>query len=73
MKKKKIMVTTGYLQHHDPHHYKPQNPKILLTDYINTESNTERTRNKKSKSPLQLKDMNRLKTKQSVSKSPIKI
>ena len=38
-----------------------------------TEIQTERGKSRKSKSPLQVKDTNRMKTKQSTSKSPIKL
>lgn len=34
---------------------------------------TERSKGRKSKSPLQVKDTNRIKTKQSTSKSPLKV
>ena len=57
------------------HDHKNVFQKINLCDNIKdrVEIMTERNKLRKSKSPLQIKDTNRVKTKQSLSKSPIKL
>lgn len=70
-KKNRITITTP---HQDISYSKNLFQKLHLGDYTNrSEINTERSKGRKSKSPLNVKDTNRMKTKQSFSKSPLKV
>ena len=70
-KKNRITITTA---HQDISYSKNLFQKLHLGDYTNrSELNTERSKGRKSKSPLNAKDTNRMKTKQSFSKSPLKV
>lgn len=70
MKKKKIAIAPNQ----DISYSKNLFQRLHLAENTNrSEINTERSRARKSKSPLAAKDTNRLKTKQSISKSPLKV
>lgn len=73
MKKKNKIAVTSVPSNQEISYSKNLFQKLHLGDYSNrSEINTERSKGRKSKSPLNPKDTNRIKTKQSISKSPIK-
>lgn len=57
----------------DPSYSKNVFQRLQLNENTKIEAQTERAKPRKSKSPLQPKDTNRLKTKHSTSKSPLKV